>query len=95
MEITSQPITKQLWIVPSEANISVTKNRAGRLALWKSVSEKTMFKEAGLCKSFIGKADSERRWSTHWEEDKADTNRQDSVAGPKVCDKGGGVAIKF
>ena len=68
---------------------------AGRLALWKSVSEKTMFEEAGLCKSFIGKADSERRWSTHWEEDKADTNRQDSVTGPKVCNKGGGVAIKF
>ena len=54
-----------------------------------------MSEEAGFCKSFIGKADSERGWSTCRKEDKADANRQDFVTDPKVYDKGGGVAIKF
>ena len=63
--------------------------------MWKSVSKNTMSEEAGFCKSFIGKADSERGWSTCRKEDKADANRQDSVTDPKVYDKGGGVAIKF
>ena len=85
-------------------NISARKLRQGghtlesaarRLALWKSVSEKTMSEEAGFCESFIGKANSERGWSTRREGDKEEADGQDSVADPKVCDKGGGVAIKF
>ena len=59
------------------------------------MSEKTIFEEAGVCKSFIGKANSERGWSTCLKEDKADANRQDSVTDPKIYDKGGSVAIKF
>ena len=54
-----------------------------------------MSEKAGFCKSFIGKADSERGWSTCCKEEKVDANRQDSVTDPKVYDKGGGVAIKF